>query len=134
MDTANTDPRTQPPKAVPQERKVKHTIGLVKFIERALWNTGWFVLTKDGSTQPTDVSWLDTPSFYTKVYRMKLDGEYVNTWVRFIYNERDNWADFEMTYRDQEGMKASARELSSRRLVKVIGATPEEAVPTNKTV
>lgn len=110
-------------------RKVRHTVGLVKFLEKALWNTDWFVLIKDGSTQPTDVNWLDMPSFYTKVYRMKLDGELVNTWVRFIYNLRDNWADFEISYRDTT-VRASARELSSRRLVRAIGATPEEAVPT----
>lgn len=106
--------------------KLRRTIRLVKFIENAVQNTGWFVVVKDGSKEPTDVNWLTTPSFYTKLYRMKLDGEFVNTWLRFVYNYRDNWADFEMTYRNDSEVRATSRELSSRKLVRAIQATRDD--------
>ncbi len=112
--------------AAPQVRKVRHTVGLVKFLERALTNTDWFVLLHDGYRR-TDKDQVSDPTFYTRLYRMRLDGEFVNTWIKFVYNLRDNWADFELSWHDTE-VRASARELSSRRLVSAIGATTEEGV------
>jgi hypothetical protein len=105
--------------------KLKRTIRLVKFIENAVRNTGWFVLVKDGSKEPIDINWLDTPSFYTKLYRMKLDGEFVNTWVRFVYNTRDNWADFEMRYNNNVASVVTARELSERRIIRAMQVASE---------
>ena len=38
--------------------------------------------------------------FYTKVYRLELDGEFVNTWLRFRYDLRTGYADVSISWKD----------------------------------
>lgn len=107
-------------------KHVRRTIGIVKFIERFVINTGWFKTIHDGS-QPTGNVPGDTesPQFYTRRYRMELDGEPVNTFVKFVYNYRDNWADFYVsTNFVPDGI--TSREASCRRMLRTMVGTSEE--------
>jgi len=38
--------------------------------------------------------------FYTRVYRLGLDGELVNTWLRFKYDLRTGYADVSISWED----------------------------------
>jgi hypothetical protein len=70
-------------------------------MERVFQSAG-FVCVYDGS-QPKDINWLDKPTFFTRVYRCKMDGEWINTWVKFVYDLRpgkEGQADFEMGWKD----------------------------------
>jgi len=81
----------------------EHIKGRVKpmecLFERAIRSMG-FVLIRDGSKEPQDIKWLDKPTFFTRVYRLKLDDQWVNTWIRFTYDNRTGWADFTISYKD----------------------------------
>lgn len=88
-------------------------------LERIIARTA--ILVYDGKLNSTPVQ-IDNPSFYTRVYRLKLDGQPVNTWIRFIYNKRDNWADMRISVKDlkewdritsKEEKKCSGSELES---------------------
>ena len=96
---------------------VRRTIGVVNFLEQAMVNTGWFKMVRDGS-KPETALWKSAPepTFYVKVYRMKLDGAFTNTWVKFVYNVRDNWADFEVTYKDPVNRIPNPKEATCRQL------------------
>ena len=63
-----------------------------------------FVCVYDGSSSPKDIDWLEKPTFYTRVYRCKQDGEWINTWIKFIYDLRPGpdygYADFEVSWKD----------------------------------
>ena len=63
-----------------------------------------FICVYDGSNTPKDIDWLETPTFYTRVYRCKQDGEWINTWIKFIYDLRPGpdygYADFEISWKD----------------------------------
>jgi hypothetical protein len=63
-----------------------------------------FVCVYDGSNDPKDIDWLETPTFYTRVYRCRQDGEWINTWIKFIYDLRPGpdygYADFEISWKD----------------------------------
>jgi hypothetical protein len=109
--------------------RVKRTIRFVRWIETAVANTGWFMTVKDGSQPKGDVQDIN-PSLYTKTYRMRLDGQFTNTWVKFVYNQRDNWADFTIMY-EPDGMlsKATAREVAGRRVLVAMQNTNEATVP-----
>ena len=81
--------------------QIRNTISLVKFFEKACVGSGWFEMVKDGRNPHSGgMEQASDPSFYVRKYRMKLDGEYVNTWIKFVYNHRDGWADFSMSYHD----------------------------------
>lgn len=106
-------------------KHVRRTIGIVRFVERFVVNTGWFRLIHDGS-QPTGNVPGDTGSqqFYTKHYRMELDGEPVNTFIRFVYDYRNNWADFYVsTTFVPNGI--TSREASCRRILRTMVGTTE---------
>lgn len=94
---------------------VKRTIKFVRWLEMALQNTGWFVLLHDG-TQRKESDQIQNPTFFTRTYRMNIDGQMVNTWVKFIYDYRDGWADFMMSYTPTNG-HISSREYASRKMV-----------------
>lgn len=54
---------------------------------------------KDGQPnpgRPTDIS------CFTRKYRLKVDGEWRNRWVKFVYDRRESLADFEVYSRDPE--------------------------------
>jgi len=104
---------------------IRGTIKFVEGVENFLVNCmGWFILVHDGS-QSTEEKYGE-PSFFTKVYRMRLpDGVVVHTWVKFLYNYRDNWADFTVSWRDPIGEQATAKEIASRRLVRAMKSTQE---------
>jgi hypothetical protein len=94
-------------------------IELVELIESSFANAGILSLVHSGK-EGDNPDQMDTPSFYTRVYRMKLDGDFIDTWVRFKYNLRDGWADFYVSFRepaigtDPERVK---KEQNSRRLL-----------------
>jgi hypothetical protein len=81
--------------------------------ERALINMG-FVVIKDGSIQPTDVDWLSKPTFFTRVLRAKVDGHFVNTWVKFTYDMRTGNADFSVSSKDMTVFEAAVAEAAER--------------------
>lgn len=43
---------------------------------------------------------VEDPALYTRVYRLKLDGEFVNTYIRFKYDNRTRYADFSISWDD----------------------------------
>jgi len=67
--------------------------------ERAMQSMG-FVLLRDGSKNPQDIKWLEKPTFFSRVYRLKLDDKWVNTWIRFTYDVRSGYADLSISHRD----------------------------------
>ena len=71
-------------------------------------------LIHDGLKNPGQFEFpADEVSFYTRYYRLKMDGEFINTWVLFKYDKRTGWADFEVTYRDP---RTNIKEVEKRRL------------------
>lgn len=66
--------------------------GIRCLLEKGLCaNRNLFKLVHDGSQGGS--------RFYTKVYRMVLDGKPVNTWIRFTYDLRAGWADVSFSYK-----------------------------------
>lgn len=88
-------------------------------LERIIARTA--VLVFDGEVSRKDPVIVDKPTFYTRVYRIVLDGEPINTWVRFIYDLRDGWADMRISNKDlkewnkltKEESKCSTSELDA---------------------
>ena len=66
-------------------------------LERLVVRAG-FVLVHDGKNGEGQFN-ID-PSFYTRTYRLKLDGEFVNTWLKFKYDARSSLADLSMSWKD----------------------------------
>jgi hypothetical protein len=56
------------------------------------------VLVQDSSSIITDSG--IKPTFYIRVYRFKIDGEFINTWIKFTYWERDDLADIDVSFKD----------------------------------
>jgi hypothetical protein len=60
------------------------------------------VLIHDGGNSPGPLQQklgVNGTTFHTRKYRMKMDGKFVNTWVTFIYDERELF-DVRVSYRD----------------------------------
>jgi len=77
-------------------------IWVAQRFEDSLLNSGFLTVIKDGSDNKEQSSVrtpLDKPSFYTKTYRVVLDGEPVNMVLKFVYNLRDGYADFDFHYK-----------------------------------
>lgn len=56
-----------------------------------------FVLVHDGRRNPCQYKLPPSEvSCYTMKYQLKMDGEFVNTWVVFKYDNRSRFADFEI--------------------------------------
>jgi hypothetical protein len=56
---------------------------------------------------------------------MVLDGEQVSTFIKFVYNIRDNWGDFYLSTRFvPDGI--TSREASFRKLLRTMVGTTEE--------
>ncbi len=71
------------------------------FWERVCREAG-FVLVHDGENSPGPLQQklgVEGTKFHTRKYRLKLDGEFANTWVTFIYDERELW-DVRVSYKD----------------------------------
>ena len=71
------------------------------FWERVCISAG-FQLEHDGRNSPGELQQklgVTETNLYTKKYRMFLDGQAVNTWVTFIYDERELW-DVRVTYKE----------------------------------
>jgi hypothetical protein len=75
------------------------TITVAQRFEESLLNKGFLRLQYDGS-KPDPNGQLVNPSltFYTRTYQVVLDKQPVNMRVRFVYNLRDEWADFDFLY------------------------------------
>ena len=68
--------------------------------ERLCINMG-LVLIKDGQHNPGQFELPpEDVRFYTMIYRGTMDGKFINTWVKFIYDEREGEVDVEITCRD----------------------------------
>ena len=73
--------------------------GQVCLLEKTLKRLG-FVLTHDGQRNPGQFKLPpEEVRCFTRKYRLKLDGEFVNTWAVFKYDERSEFADFEIMSR-----------------------------------
>jgi hypothetical protein len=80
------------------------------FVEYLVRATGWFECVYNGKLQQ-DFKNGGSPTFYTKVYRMKLDGEYQRFRVRLIYNERDKLASVEGSWKEFMDLNKKLSEL-----------------------
>jgi len=47
----------------------------------------------------------DKVGFFTRYYRCKMDGKFINTWAKFIYDKRTGYVDFELTWKDPRQKK-----------------------------
>lgn len=75
------------------------SVAFTKVIETAICcNTGWFRLIKDTSKGDNPAE-RGQPEFYMRVYRMKLDGEWCNTYMKFVYHTANKWADFRISHK-----------------------------------
>jgi len=73
---------------------------------------------RDGSKDPQDIKWLDKPTFFSRVYRLKLDDQWVNTWIRFTYDIRTGWADFTISYKDLEVLDDAMTRKENKEMIK----------------
>lgn len=105
-------------------KKLRRSLRSVKWIEKFCVATGWFSLQKDGE-KGTDEERLGKPTFFTRLYRLELDGKRTDTWVRFVFNEAEGWGDFTVSYREHPGTVPTAREAASRRLLSTMARTEE---------
>ena len=75
------------------------SVGIVEhFLEPAVRGMG-FVLIKDGRSYVPGTNQLKegNPSFYVKVYQLMIDGHFVDSFVKFIYDMRTGKAKMEFT-------------------------------------
>ena len=101
--------------------KASWRVGFVRRFEESLLNSGFLQLLTDGAhdgqqqgSLPVRTP-LSEPSFYTKKYRRLLDGVPVNTVVKFVYNLREGWADFDIYYKKfADGKYMSQAEVNAR--------------------
>jgi len=95
----------------------EHIRGKIKpmecLFERACRSMG-FVLMRDGSKTPQDIQWLEKPTFFSRVYRLRLDDIWVNTWIRFTYDTRNGYADFNISHKDLATMNDAMEKIESR--------------------
>lgn len=63
-----------------------------------------FVLLHDGSKSPKDfILPPEEVAFFTRKYRLKIDGKFVNTWATFRYDGRKgSYAEFELYSKDPD--------------------------------
>jgi len=74
--------------------------GRVCLLERTLKRLG-FVLMHDGEKAPVQrAQFRIKPACFVRKYRLKIDGVFVNTWAVFKYDERSEFADFEIMSRE----------------------------------
>jgi len=71
-------------------------------LERFFRDNG-FKLIHDGQRNPVQFQLPpEEVRFFTRKYRLSIDGHFVNTWVVFKYDERSQFADFEMYSKEPE--------------------------------
>ena len=71
-------------------------------LENTLKRLG-FVLTHDGQRNPGQFKLPpEEVRCFIRKYRLKLDNRFVNTWAVFKYDERSQFADFEIMSREPE--------------------------------
>lgn len=76
--------------------------GRVCLLERTLKRLG-FVLMHDGEKAPVQrAQFRIKPACFVRKYRLKVDGGFVNTWAVFKYDERSEFADFEIMCREPD--------------------------------
>ena len=75
-------------------------VKLVESLERSLLRSGHLVLLHDGC-QPDarDIDRSGSPSFFTRMYRVNLEGHPSNIVLKLVYDLRDGHADFDFIYR-----------------------------------
>lgn len=82
-----------------------------------------FELVHDGQTSPGPLQQklgVGDSTFYTRKYRGVLDGKPINTWVTFVYDEREA-LDIRVSYKDGADKGAMALEASERRALEQRG-------------
>lgn len=71
-------------------------------LERTFIRLG-FVLIHDGQRNPGQFNLPpEEIRCFTRKYRLKIDNEFVNTWAVFMYDERSQFADFEIMSREPD--------------------------------
>lgn len=94
-------------------RKQPWRISLVKRVEETMINNKMVKLVYDGSKAKGRENSVQTtePTMFTRKYQLILlnDGP-VNTMVKFVYNYRDGYADFDIFYHKFRGAADSSNE------------------------
>ncbi len=104
----------------------------MQVVEKAMQDWG-FELVFDGSKpREGDINWLDKPTFYTKVYRWRLDRKWVNTWIRFVFDDRRGLTDMNISYEDLARIEQSLAE--AKRVPLVAPEVPEQQALTEKRI
>jgi hypothetical protein len=82
----------------------------------------------DGSNPSQQISnvQVSSPSYYTKKYQLVLDGEPVNTAVKFVYNLRDGVADFDIYYHKFKGARDASDTKAIKAMDKALGVASKE--------
>jgi len=76
--------------------------GQMCLLEKTFRKLG-FVLTHDGQRNPGQFKLPpEEVRCFIRKYRLKIDGQWVHTWVVFKYDERSQFADFEITSREPD--------------------------------
>lgn len=88
------------------------------FMEKLMRGNG-FVLIKDGSKNGELTKGKVKPSFFRRIYRLQLDGEFVNTWVYFTYDLRTGWADFKITTKCLEEYERLTKEPEDKEIAEL---------------
>lgn len=61
------------------------------------------VLVHDGQRSPGQFQLPpEEVAFFTRKYRLTMDGEFINTWITFKYDNRSQFADFEIHSKEPE--------------------------------
>ena len=78
------------------------TNGKMCLLEKVIMKSG-FVLVHDGQRNPGQfILPPEEIKCFTRKYRLKSDGEFLNTWIVFKYDQRSQMADFEIYSREPE--------------------------------
>lgn len=72
--------------------------GISCMVEEMLKASGLFVLVKAGGENPDEAQTGEHSRAYTRVYQLKLDGELLNTYVKFVYDEREGTAEVKCSH------------------------------------
>lgn len=79
--------------------------GWVCVWERVARQVG-FVLVHDGQRNPGQFKLApEDVRYYTKKYRWRIDGQFVNTWLTFVYDMRKGEVDVEVSYKEPKSQR-----------------------------
>ena len=93
--------------------------------ERLIKDAGAFVLVHDGQRNPGQFEFPpEEIRFYTRTYRLLIDGEPVNTWVKFKYDLREGEVSVDLTWREPDKNSKETMALSIPVVTEAIDGRP----------